>query len=94
MTRRLRLRPRAEADLAEIWDHTVAQWSLAQAERYLDGLHDTLNLLCTHPEIARLHHDHTPPARFYPYRAHLVIFTADQTFVEVIRVVHQRSNWL
>jgi plasmid stabilization system protein ParE len=32
-----RLRPRAIADLDEIWDYTVSTWNEAQAERYLMG---------------------------------------------------------
>lgn len=93
MSRDLTLRPRAEADLAEIWDYTAARWSVTQAETYLTGLQAALALLCAHPEIARLHHDFSPPVRLFPYRAHLVIFAADETALEVIRVVHMRSNW-
>lgn len=92
MTRRLAFRPRAEADLADIWDYTVARWSVARAESYLTGLNDTLTLLCAHPEIAR-QHDFTPPVRLFPYRSHLLVFAADEASVEVIRVLHLRSNW-
>lgn len=92
MTRRLTFRPSAEADLADIWDYTVARWSVAQAESYLTGLNDTLALLCAHPEIARLH-DFRPPVRIFPYRSHLLVFAVDEVAVEVIRVLHLRSNW-
>lgn len=92
MTRRLTFRPKAEADLAEIWDHTAARWSVAQAERYLAGLNDALALVCAHPEIARLH-DFTPPARLFPYRSHLVVFVEEEATLEVIRVLHMRLNW-
>lgn len=92
MTSRLTFRPKAEADLADIWDYTAARWSVAQAERYLDGLNDALTLLRAHPEIARLQ-DFKPPARLFPYRSHLVVFTSDETTLEVIRVLHMRSNW-
>ena len=93
MTRRLRFRPQAEADVLAIWDFTAARWSAEQAEGYLTGLQDTLALLCEHPDIARLVHDLTPPARLHPYRSHLVIFIEDETMLEVIRIVHMRSNW-
>ncbi|MCA0271220.1 MAG: type II toxin-antitoxin system RelE/ParE family toxin [Proteobacteria bacterium] len=92
MTRRLTFRPTAEADLADIWEHSAARWSVAQAERYLTGLDDALALLCAHPEIARLHDFH-PPARLFPYRSHLVVFTENEATLEVIRVMHMRSNW-
>lgn len=92
MIRLVTFRPKAEADLADIWDYTAARWSVAQAERYLAGLNDTLALLGAHPEIARLH-DFSPPARLFPYRSHLVVFFEDATAIEVIRVLPMRSNW-
>jgi toxin ParE1/3/4 len=93
LTLRLVFRPKAEADLLEIWDYTVARWSVAQAEGYLGGLDQTLRLLCDHPDIARLHEEFTPPVRLHPYRSHLVIFMASEAALEVIRVVHMRTNW-
>ena len=55
---------------------------------------DLLYLLCDQPEIAPLFHRLTLSVRIHRYRSHLVIFTSDETTVEVIRVVHGRSNWL
>ena len=35
MKRRFVLKPRAQADLDEIWDYTVDRWGIDQAETYL-----------------------------------------------------------
>jgi toxin ParE1/3/4 len=93
LTLRLAFAPKAEADLLEIWDYTVARWSVAQAESYLAGLDQTLRLLSDYPDIARLHEEFAPPVRLHPYRSHLVIFVASEAVLEVIRVVHMRTNW-
>ena len=93
MTRQLILRSAAEADLSAIWDYTAERWSLKQAQTYASGMTDLLFLLCDQPEIAPLFGKLTPPVRVWRYRSHLVIFTADDSTVEVIRVVHGRSNW-
>ena len=90
--RSLRFRPLAVSDLDDIWANTVERWSIAQAQGYLSGLNDTLRLLRDHPDIARLH-EFTPPLRIFPYRAHLVAFQADDSAVEVIRILHMRSDW-
>lgn len=45
-------------------------------------------------EIAPLHGNLTPPVRIYRYCSHLVIFTANDSLLEVIRVVHGRSKWV
>ncbi len=93
MTRQLVLLPSAESDLSDIWDYTAERWSLKQARTYASGMTDLLMLLCDQPEIAPHFGNLTPSVRVYGYRSHLVIFIADDSSVEVIRVVHLRSNW-
>lgn len=92
--RRLKVRRGARVDLSEIWAFTSQRWSAAQADQYLNDLNDMLGLLCANPEIAQKYGKFTPPVRIYRYRSHLVIFIADDSLLEVIRVVHGRSNWI
>lgn len=92
MTRGLSFRPLAVADLDDIWAYTAERWSAGQAKGYLTGLNGSLMLLCQHPEIARLH-DFTPPLRIFRFRSHLVVFQADESTLDVIRILHMRSNW-
>ncbi|MES2432257.1 MAG: type II toxin-antitoxin system RelE/ParE family toxin [Pseudomonadota bacterium] len=93
MSRSLILRPLAQTDLRMIWDHTATHWDSTQAETYLHGLGQLFTLLVDHPEIARERRDFRPPVRLHPYQSHLVIFTDTDLTLEVIRVVHNRSNW-
>ena len=94
MSRNLILRPLAQADLRAIWDHTATHWGQTKAETYLHGLGQLFSLLTDHPEIARERKDFRPPVRLHPYQSHLVIFTSDDPTLEIIRVVHNRSNWV
>ncbi|MDB5665613.1 type II toxin-antitoxin system RelE/ParE family toxin [Cypionkella sp.] len=93
MSRSLILRPLAQADLRLIWDHTESNWGKAKAEDYLQGLGRLFTLLTDHPEIARERRDFRTPVRLHPYHSHLVIFTSIALTLEVIRVIHSRSNW-
>lgn len=93
MSRQVLWRPRAEADLDDIWRYTVETWSEGQAVAYLTGLERTLRLLAEFPETARLREEFVPPVRVHPYRAHLVIFQSDEAVLDVVRVVHARANW-
>lgn len=79
--------------MVAIWDHTVAAWSMDQAEAYLRGLEDVLRLLCAHPEMARERFEITPPVRLHPYRAHLVIYRVEAGFLFVVRILHGRQRW-
>jgi toxin ParE1/3/4 len=93
VSRSLFLRPLAEADLRAIWGYTASNWGVAKAEEYLHGLGQLFTLLADHPEIARERPDLHPPLRLHPYQSHLVIFISTDNAIEVIRVVHNRSNW-
>ena len=92
MTRQLVLLPAAASDLSDIWDYTVKRWLLKQARVYASGMTKLLNLLCDQPDIAPMFDKLNVPVRIYRYQSHLVIFTADDAVLEVIRVVHGRSN--
>ena len=93
MTRSLILLPAAKTDLSDIWKYTAERWSLQQARIYAAGMTDLLLLLCDQPEIAPQFRKLTPPVRACRYRSHMVIFTADDMFHKVIRVVHAKSDW-
>lgn len=94
MSRRVRLADRAEADLASIWLYGVTTWSVPRADRYLTELGELFDLLSEHPEIARLRRDTNPPVRVHPHGSHVVIFREPPVTVEILRVVHARSDWV
>ena len=89
----IKFRPRAEQDLEDIWNYTVARWSADQAISYLEGLKAAIDLLAEFPEMARLRSEFRPAVRLHPVREHLVIYIAHDDALEIIRVVHTRSNW-
>ena len=93
MTLRLVLSPDAARDVDDIWDYSARTWSVALADRYINGLRDLLRLLCDTPGLARLRRDVDPPVRLYPYRSHVVIFRSDPPLLDVLRVLHARADW-
>ena len=89
----IEFRPRAEQDLEDIWNYTVTRWSAEQAIPYLEGLKAAVGLLAEFPEMARLRSEFQPPMRLHPVQEHLIIYIDHENALEVIRVVHTRSNW-
>lgn len=86
------LRPAAQADIANIWQHGAANWGVDQADRHTDGLFAVFDLIGDFPEMARERVEFTPPVRIHPTGAHLVIYRADGQGVEVIRLLHAAKN--
>ena len=93
MKRHVVLHPRARADLRDIWRNTAERWSVRQAEAYSRALVAFFDILAEEPGMARERLDLNPSVRIHPYKSHLVIFRADDTQLEVLRVLHARSNW-
>lgn len=94
MTGEYRLSPRALADLDEIWRYTAETWSIEQADRYVDGLVHTLEMIATMPSLSRRLDEFDPPVRVHTYQRHLIVYTADSHPVVVIRLLGGRQDWL
>lgn len=89
----LRLTPQAEADMEEIWLHGAAEWSVEQADQYVDGITAVLDLLCAMPGIARERSEFTPPVRIHPSGAHLIVYRSVSDQLDVLRILGGRQDW-
>lgn len=84
----------ARADLRGIWAHSAEQWGRPQARTYLMGLDGVFSMLTEYPEIGLVRREVRPPVRLHPYRSHRVIYRTNDLVLDVLRVVHFRSNWI
>ena len=94
MKRRIAIRDAAIADLDAMYWQGVALWGGRQARVYLEALESLFELLAEQPEIARQRGEFDPPVRIYPFRSHVVIYRADTAELDILRVVHGKTNWL
>ena len=88
----LRLTPKARADLDAIWEYTVRQWDVKQAESYLASLGQTMQLLLENPGLgSRIDHIKSGYKKF-PAASHLLIFKSTPTAIEIVRVLHKSMD--
>jgi toxin ParE1/3/4 len=87
-----KLAPRAERDLEEIWRYTAGQWSVEQAETYVDSLIDAMEALAEHPLRGRAAEDIRPGYRRQNAGAHIIFYEPKDYGVAIIRVLHQRMD--
>ena len=83
-----RLRPRAIADLEEIWDYTVGTWNEVQAERYVLSLRDDLEMLAEQPGLGRARDDLHPGLRASISSRHIIFYQRADWGVDVVRILH------
>ncbi len=86
------LRPKARADLDDIWDYTVEKWGYAQAEKYLRMLNQTFETLADNPELGRIYDEVHEGLRVYPSGRHLIFYFATDDGIDVVRVLHERMD--
>jgi toxin ParE1/3/4 len=86
-----RLSPLAEADLEDIWLHSVNIWSVEQADSYLRGLFDAFAGLASGSKIGRAV-DLREGYLKYLTGSHIVYYRLGVGSLDVIRVLHQRMD--
>jgi toxin ParE1/3/4 len=88
----IRLTPKAKADLDDIWEYTVKQWDVDQAETYMRALDATFNLLALNPRLGRNIDDIRNGYFKFPTASHILIYRLKKAQVEVVRILHKSSD--
>jgi toxin ParE1/3/4 len=89
-----RLSRKAEDDIVQLYLTGVRLFGVPQAERYHGGLERVFEFLAAHPLAARERTEINPPVRIHPYKAHVVVYLADNDGVLILRVRPGREDWL
>ena len=87
-----RLTPAAIRDLEAIWLHTLTEWGIEQARRYVDDLTEAFSQLAINPQLgARCEHIRQGYRRKIVGR-HVIYFRVTDYGITVIRVLHDRMS--
>ena len=84
-----RLSAPARDDLREIWGYLAKEAILTVADRVVTELHEAMQSLAESPGIGHLRADLVDEAlRIWRVHSYLVIYRADSSPLEVVRVLH------
>jgi len=89
---RLRLSPQARIDLDNIWQYSVQNWNVVQAEKYLGILDATMKILREQPELGRKIDDVRKGYFKFPTASHLLIYRITPEHIDIIRILHKSSD--
>lgn len=84
----------AQSDLEDIYDYTLRTWGQQQADAYLDGLRRHLESLVVDHGLCRRLTEWRTDGFFARYERHAVFFISDETTLLVVRVLHERRDFL
>ena len=87
------LRPRAQADLNDIWDYTALNWSLDQADRYVEELISDIESLTSGLKTAQsADRIRSGYLKFLSGSHVLYCRRSNPNVLEVVRILHQRMD--
>lgn len=89
---RLEQSPRAEHDLADITDYTLAQHGLAQTIAYIDAVEAAFRRLLDHPQIGVARDDLKPGLRSIVCGEHRIFYLVQAETVLIVRVLHRAMD--
>lgn len=85
---------KASEDIENIWLYTFENWSLEQADRYVNLIFDEIEYLSANPMFGKDFSHIRKNYRCSKVKSHLIFyrFTEKQREIEIIRVLHQRMD--
>lgn len=87
-----RLAPAAERDLEAIFDYTVREWGLRQAEHYAAVIENACARLAEAPELAQDCGYIRAGYRRAAVGRHVLYFRVEEWGIAVVRILHQRMD--
>ena len=86
------LSEKAVSDLDGIYEYTILNFGLEQAQVYLLGLHERFQILGDTPSIGRSAAQLAPELRRHEYKSHIIFYIPKETGVLIARVLHTRMD--
>lgn len=87
------LSPKAKSDLSDIWEYTLAEWGIDQAEKYVRELWAAMQErgfdLSTSTDISDVRKGY----RKIRSGSHVIFFKLNREGIDVIRILHQKMDF-
>ena len=85
---------KASEDIENIWLYTFENWSLQQADRYVNLIIDEIEYLANNPDSGKDFNHVRKNYRCSKVKSHLIFYRLieNQIDIEIIRVLHQSMD--
>jgi len=87
------LSPKAKADLSDIWDYTLAEWDIDQAEKYVRELWTAMQDQALDASTSADISDVRKEYRKIRSGSHVIFFKLTGDGIDVVRILHQRMDF-
>ncbi|AMJ60825.1 type II toxin-antitoxin system RelE/ParE family toxin [Bosea sp. PAMC 26642] len=92
MTLRILVRPKAVADLEDIWRFSKSEWGARQADLYLESLRSAFARLADTPGSGAVFEHVRANYQRLLIGSHAIFYRVSSRQIDIVRVLHQRRN--
>ena len=93
MTSNYSLTPQAKADLEGIWNYTVDNWGIDQADKYIRQLYNQFELLADNPDLGKKRDEVKAGYRSFPEGNHVIFYMLlPDKRIAIIGIPHQKED--
>jgi toxin ParE1/3/4 len=89
---RLELSRRAQADLDDIRDYSLAEFGVARAVAYLDAVESTFRRILEFPDIGAVHPAVRPLTRSLGCQQHRIFYEPGSETILIVRILHKAAD--
>jgi toxin ParE1/3/4 len=82
----------ADTDLIDLFVYGAQQFGLSKAEAYFLDIENVLQFLAKNPFVGNERDEFKPPVHIHPHKKHLIIYTIETDFIQIVRVLHHRMD--
>jgi len=86
------LSSKAAVDLAGIYEYTILNFGLEEAQVYLSGMEERFATLAEQPMHGRNADELAPELRRSEYQSHIVFYVPKDNGVRIVRVLHRSMD--
>ena len=89
---RLELSRKAQSDLDDIRDYSVAEFGVERAVAYLDAVESAFRRIVDFPEIGAMHPTLRPLTRSLGCQQHRIFYEVGDETILIIRILHKSMD--
>jgi len=86
------LSSKAAADVDSIYEYTILNFGVEKARSYVSGLEKGFQTLANNPLLGRSAGNLEAELRRFEIQSHIVFYTATETGVFIVRVLHESMD--
>lgn len=88
----IRISPKANNDLLNMWLYSFEQWGEAQAEHYYELVTTGIHNLSNNPNLGRSCDFVSPGYRSLLVERHVIYYKINNQCIDIVRILHERMS--